>query len=100
VREAPRTVPAGPAAPLEPIGELSAFPVAFRWVPDPAADAYRLDVFDAEGRFLVGAMTRDTAASFASLGIGPLRAGSWRVVPLGADGNERRGHPAVSFHVR
>jgi hypothetical protein len=90
----------GAAVPLEPRGDLSAPPTTFRWRSDPGAESYRIELFGADGRRLATAVAGETTFSAASLAADTLRAGSWRVVPVGPDGLERPSSPAVRFQTR
>jgi hypothetical protein len=99
--ESPRgeAAPAGIAEPIEPRGALAGAPAQFRWTSDPQADSYQLEIYDASGHVVAAAFVRDTLVPAAALGIDTLRAGSWVVVPIAADGAERAHHPQARFTV-
>jgi len=85
------------AAPLEPLGDIAGPPTSFRWRRDPGAESYRLEIFGADGRKAVTTVTGDTVIAAATVGVDTLTSGSWRVVPIAADGHERPSSPAVHF---
>ena len=91
---------AAAAAPLEPTGEVSSAPRRFVWSRDPAAESYRVDLFDAAGAVIGTAVTADTSLEVAALAATPPAAGEWQVTPLDADGLERPAAPRAAFRTR
>lgn len=85
------------AAPLEPLGDIARPPTSFRWRRDPGAESYRLEIFGANGLKAATTVTGDTVIAAATIGVDTLTSGSWRVVPIAADGHERPSSPAVHF---
>lgn len=88
---------AGVAEPLEPLGSLAGPLTQFRWSRDPQADSYQLEIYDTSGHVIAAAFVRDTLVPAVTLGVDTLRAGSWLVVPIAADGAERQHHPPANF---
>jgi hypothetical protein len=84
---------------IEPLGTLSGPPERFLWSRDPAAELYRLEVFDASGELFTAAVLRDTFVTAAAVGADSLRSATWRVVPIAADGLERPAQTAARFEV-
>lgn len=85
---------------IEPRGEINAPPERLVWTRDPVADAYRVELFDAEGRLVLTLLTADTTASLVGHAQAPPAAGEWRVTPIDADGAERPAPPAGRYRLR
>lgn len=73
---------------------------SFSWPRDGRADVYRVELFDASGELLAGAITRDTVVPAPPLVPDTARAGSWRVVPVSAGGEELPATPPRGFRRR
>lgn len=72
----------------------------FRWHALGYADLYRLELFDARGELLGGAVTRDTVVPAAAVVPDTANVGAWRVVPVSAGGTEMPPFHAGTFRRR
>lgn len=82
---------------VEPAGPGDERPTRFTWTRDPQAESYRIEWLDAAGVPVTSRMTSDTTLVVESLGVALPESGSWRVVPIGADGLERTPSEAAPF---
>lgn len=85
-QRAPEPGPA--AAPADPAAVRVEAGARFTWPGDPRASLYRIELYDAAGQLLGGAVTGDTAVPADAIVPDTARAGRWRVVPVTAAGSE------------
>lgn len=79
----------GAATPAEDSTALVIEPgAAFTWPRVPRAEVYRIELYDAAGQLLAGAVTRDTTVPADAVVPDTAMAGIWRVVPVSAGGTE------------